>query len=56
MDLPKQKLELVDGGEQAPDIQPEPVLRPVDFEYLSGLGHIAGNPFYKDPELPDDAA
>jgi len=29
----------------------------VDFQYLSSLGHIAGNPFYEvKPEPGDDAA
>jgi hypothetical protein len=27
----------------------------VDFKHLQSLGHVAGNPFYKD-EQPDDAA
>lgn len=30
-------------------------LRLVDFDYLSGLGHVAGNPFYTEPEPPTAA-
>lgn len=58
----KPKFEVIDGG--VPDEcdyelkdPPEHGWRPkvVDFDYMRNLGHIAGNPFYEDPEPPEAA-